>query len=150
MRSLVLLVSLSVALATVGFARADQPAVSDATKEATAYTCPMHPKVQSAKPGICPLCKMKLQARKTTTPKSGPAPGAAMPDRDTAAMDHSSTESVGTDAMGTGNDAMSCPMCKNMPGMSTGGGSADGVAKNAKPTAPAGYQRPTGRRCGKC
>lgn len=34
------------------------------------YICPMHPDVQSDKPGKCPKCGMKLQLReKTITPK---------------------------------------------------------------------------------
>lgn len=28
------------------------------------YVCPMHPDVQSKKPGICPKCKMKLEKKK--------------------------------------------------------------------------------------
>ena len=36
----------------------------DAAKAATAYTCPMHPEVQSATPGKCPKCGMKLEEKK--------------------------------------------------------------------------------------
>ncbi|TQM49556.1 CopA family copper-resistance protein [Arcticibacter tournemirensis] len=31
------------------------------------YTCPMHPEIQSAKPGNCPKCGMKLVAQKKTS-----------------------------------------------------------------------------------
>ncbi len=34
------------------------------------YTCPMHPKVQSEKPGLCPLCGMELEKKKV---KKSPA-----------------------------------------------------------------------------
>ncbi|MGY0039374.1 heavy metal-binding domain-containing protein [Pedobacter sp. NJ-S-72] len=37
------------------------------------YTCPMHPEIQSNKPGNCPKCGMKLvvQKAKAAKPKSG-------------------------------------------------------------------------------
>ena len=34
------------------------------TPGTTNYTCPMHPEVQSAKPGKCPKCGMKLVPKK--------------------------------------------------------------------------------------
>jgi hypothetical protein len=33
----------------------------------TLYTCPMHPEVQSDRPGICPKCKMNLEPQKPAT-----------------------------------------------------------------------------------
>ena len=36
---------------------------------ATVYTCPMHPEVQSEKPGNCPKCGMKLEKLKPKTDK---------------------------------------------------------------------------------
>jgi FtsP/CotA-like multicopper oxidase with cupredoxin domain len=38
------------------------------------YTCPMHPEVQSDKPGKCPKCGMNLEKKKVKTPVAKPAP----------------------------------------------------------------------------
>ena len=35
------------------------------TAQQASYTCPMHPEIHSAVPGICPKCKMKLVKEKT-------------------------------------------------------------------------------------
>lgn len=40
-------------------------------KQPTIYTCPMHPEVQSTKPGTCPKCGMALVRQK---PKTSPVP----------------------------------------------------------------------------
>jgi hypothetical protein len=37
---------------------------TDGTKKAVVYTCPMHPEVQSDKPGTCPKCGMNLEEKK--------------------------------------------------------------------------------------
>jgi len=49
-----------------------KPAVDTVVKAAEAgyYTCPMHPQINQAKPGKCPICKMDLvykKAAKTAT-----------------------------------------------------------------------------------
>ncbi len=41
----------------------------------TLYTCPMHPEVQSDRPGICPKCKMNLEPQKPATGHSRGAEG---------------------------------------------------------------------------
>ena len=33
------------------------------------YVCPMHPEVQSKKPGKCPKCKMKLEKKRIKEPE---------------------------------------------------------------------------------
>ncbi len=33
------------------------------------YVCPMHPDVQSKKPGKCPKCKMKLEKKRIKEPE---------------------------------------------------------------------------------
>lgn len=40
-------------------------ATEPASQPAEVYTCPMHPEVQSDKPGKCPKCGMKLQKRES-------------------------------------------------------------------------------------
>jgi protein SCO1/2 len=63
---------------------ADHPAPA-ATREAAAlYTCPMHPSVESEKPGTCPKCKMDLrpsrEGQAATAPRAGaPLHGAPAP-----------------------------------------------------------------------
>jgi|GEM_PF-1569545 len=40
-------------------------ATEPASQPAEVYTCPMHPEVQSDKPGKCPKCGMKLKKRES-------------------------------------------------------------------------------------
>jgi uncharacterized protein involved in copper resistance len=75
---------------------------------------------------------------------------AAMDHAGMAGMDHASTDSSGMGSMEMGTGSMSCPMCDGMVGMSMGSGTATAKAKGAKTVAPVGYQRPPGRRCGRC
>ena len=43
------------------------------TQQPSIYVCPMHPEVQSTKPGTCPKCGMALVKQKTkATPKPKP------------------------------------------------------------------------------
>ena len=42
----------------------------------TAFTCPMHPEVAEAGPGLCPKCRMALRP-KPPVPSAGSAPPAA-------------------------------------------------------------------------
>lgn len=49
---------------------APEPAADTADAEqAPRYTCPMHPQVDSDKPGSCPHCGMKLERKKAAEPK---------------------------------------------------------------------------------
>ncbi|HVG21911.1 MAG TPA: heavy metal-binding domain-containing protein [Blastocatellia bacterium] len=43
---------------------------SSAFQDSTVYTCPMHPEVQSSKPGACPKCEMRLVAAKPSSGKT--------------------------------------------------------------------------------
>jgi Heavy metal binding domain len=43
----------------------------------TVYTCPMHPEVQSDRPGKCPKCGMDLVVKPGSTWSGRPAPGGA-------------------------------------------------------------------------
>jgi DNA-directed RNA polymerase subunit RPC12/RpoP len=59
---------------------------SQQTQQPVIYTCPMHPEIQSNKPGNCPKCGMKLVVQKKKSvqqKKSAPAkksPSAKMDD----------------------------------------------------------------------
>lgn len=44
--------------------RTQTPSAGDGKPNALMYTCPMHPEVQSAQPGKCPKCGMKLMPKK--------------------------------------------------------------------------------------
>jgi len=46
-----------------------QQGVKTTTQDSDVYTCPMHPEVQSQKPGNCPKCGMKMVKQKTKTVK---------------------------------------------------------------------------------
>jgi Cu+-exporting ATPase len=39
---------------------------ADVPPEGTAYTCPMHPEVREASPGVCPICGMALEPETVT------------------------------------------------------------------------------------
>jgi len=48
------------------------PAVESKAKEQIVYTCPMHPEIQSDKPGDCPKCGMELVKMEPGTNTSMP------------------------------------------------------------------------------
>jgi hypothetical protein len=66
---------LSLGPAVAGTAASPKAKKPAATAQTTVYTCPMHPKVKSAKPGKCPICGMKLVAKKVTAPAAKPKSG---------------------------------------------------------------------------
>ncbi|HEX4142309.1 MAG TPA: hypothetical protein VHY91_02060 [Pirellulales bacterium] len=100
------------------------------------------------------IALMLTSAARAGQPASGKGDAAmdhaAMDHAGMAGMDHASPDSVGMGSMDMGKGVMSCPMCKAMGEMSMGSGAATAKATGAKAVAPAGYQRPPGRRCGRC
>jgi CopA family copper-resistance protein len=62
-------------LCGVAYAQNDGKTAVQQKKQQVIYTCPMHPEVQSSKPGTCPKCGMALvrQKSKATVPKAVPA-----------------------------------------------------------------------------
>src|SRR3954466_6021066 len=52
---------------------------SFADQQKTVYVCPMHPEVQSSKPGRCPKCEMRLVAKSAAPEKQTATPPAADP-----------------------------------------------------------------------
>jgi len=52
----------------------DGPPAIEAMPEGTIYTCPMHPEIEQAGPGECPLCGMALEPKGVPTGDEGPNP----------------------------------------------------------------------------
>ena len=101
------------------------------------YTCPMHPEIQWSRPDNCPICNMKLVAKRTKAPSR--ANGMAMQDHagmsmDGHAMDHDH-HAMGSMMMG------GCAMCMEMMGMG-GTGSMSGMQSH-RARAPAQSYRAT-------
>ena len=77
MRKTFLLLPVILALLTAGVAcgpKAQEPggtvevqSASPVSSETAKYVCPMHPDVQSDKPGECPKCGMTLKSQSTGT-----------------------------------------------------------------------------------
>jgi len=47
-------------------AKTDVPVETEQLAEGAYYTCPMHPEVQSEKPGDCPKCGMPLEIKEVS------------------------------------------------------------------------------------
>ena len=132
------------------------PATSMLAPEKTVYTCPMHPKVQSDKPGSCPTCHMALKATKVRETTSTPA----------STLDHADMKmdaSAGMSGMNM-NGGSSAMSGAGMGGCSMGScpmemGSTDMGAMKMASTSPgkaatmavSGIPAPSGRGgCGGC
>ncbi|RYZ28621.1 MAG: copper oxidase [Chitinophagaceae bacterium] len=76
MRNIAIIVLLLFAPATA-FSQHDMKNMPAAKQQAAVYTCPMHPEVQSDKPGNCPKCGMKLEKKAAKKPPAKAKPAAA-------------------------------------------------------------------------
>ena len=71
--------------------------------EETVWTCSMHPEVRSNKPGLCPICHMKLVPLKSLTPRPESSPQ-AMHSEHSEHSDHSGHDGA-RDQVSTGAPA---------------------------------------------
>ena len=60
-----IILSVGLLVSSFGLFAQTKTSQHDTTKQATVYTCTMHPEVVSDKPGKCPKCGMTLVAKKT-------------------------------------------------------------------------------------
>lgn len=78
------------ALVLAGAVPASAQRARGATRQAAAakavYSCPMHPSVVSAKPGVCPKCNMKLRRADETQPAEAETPAGTKPDAPAASV----------------------------------------------------------------
>ena len=95
------------------------------------YTCPTHPAIQWSRPDKCPICDMKLVAKRATAP----SPADEMHDH--AGMSISGEGMHGHGGMGSKMMGGGCSMCMEMMGMGgmNGHGSKASAAKS-RPTRP--------------
>lgn len=65
----------------IGFAPQEkaekQESAAPAAKTTGVYTCPMHPDVQSSKPGECPKCNMSLVKKSTKSERAAAKKGSS-------------------------------------------------------------------------
>jgi PBP1b-binding outer membrane lipoprotein LpoB len=62
----IILVSVFITTGCMNQAAKNESSNSQTTTEKVVYTCPMHPEVQSDKPGSCPKCGMDLVKREVS------------------------------------------------------------------------------------
>ncbi len=143
---------------TTAKAPADPQTATPAAPPKLTYTCPMHPQIVQAKPGVCPLCRMALKptkavaAQATERATNGQTPmdhyeGMSMPtheDMHGMQMEHGSMCGCSMCMMMMGMGGMDMT---GMEGMDHGSAPASAAAKPVTQRSY-GSRRSGGRGCG--
>jgi hypothetical protein len=95
--------SIGFLIITLGLSLAPTPGRTAVWQQSTVYVCPMHPEVQSSKPGECPKCGMQLVV------KSGSSAG-PVSDKSETSTAAGSTRGAAPPALTPPADTYTCPM----------------------------------------